>query len=254
MYNSQGSSSWIAVTSSKPLLDNQVRPYVFAHVVPGLFTSAIGVFATGSSFRWVRDCLCQDLVQQAAEQGVDAYDLMTGLASAVKPGANGLIFNPSLAGGSSLDASIHIRGAFLGLDLRHSRAEMIRATMEGVAMELGKGLDELRKLWPVGDEMVVVGGGGRSALWRQIHADHCRATLLKTNIDQQAAALGAAALAAVGVGLWHGFEKIDEVHKIESISEPMPENVALYQKLRRVSKKASRYLAELGDDLKALAI
>ena len=128
------------------------------------FTSAIGVFATGSSFRWVRDRLCQDLIRQAEKQsGADVYDLMTELASDVKPGSNGLIFNPSLAGGSSLDASINIRGAFVGLDLGHSRADMIRATMEGIAMELGKGLGELRKLWPVGDEMVVVGGGGRSA-------------------------------------------------------------------------------------------
>ncbi len=254
MYNSQGSSSWIAVTSSKPLLDNQVRPYVFTHVVPGLFTSAIGVFATGSSFRWVRDHFCQDLVQQAEEQSVDVYDLMSKLAAGVKPGANGLLFNPSLAGGSSLDASINIRGAFLGLDLGHSRADIIRATMEGVAMELGKGLDELRKLWPVGDEMVVVGGGGRSALWRQIHADNYRATILKTNIDQQAAALGAAALAAVGVDLWNDFDKIDEVHEIEDVTNPISENVALYQKLVQVSKKASRYLAELGDDLKALEI
>jgi len=254
MYNSQGSSSWIAVASSKPLLDNQLRPFVFAHVVPGLYTSAIGVFATGSSFRWVRDNLCQDLVQQAEEQDVDVYNLMTGMASGVKPGANGLLFNPSLAGGSSLDSSINIRGAFLGIDLGHTRADIIRATMEGVAMELGKGLDELRKLWPVGDEMVVVGGGGRSSLWRQIHADNYGVTILKTNIDQQAAALGAAALAAVGAGLWNSFDKIDEVHEIENITTPIPENAALYQKLKRISKKASQYLAELGEDLKVLAI
>ena len=231
MYNSQGSSSWIAVASSKPLLDNRVRPYVFTHIVPGLFTSAIGVFSTGSSFRWVRDRLCQDLVQQANKQGVDVYDLMTRLAADVRPGANGLLFNPSLAGGSSLDASINIRGAFLGLDLGHSRADIIRATMEGIAMELGKGLEELRKLWPVGDEMVVVGGGGRSALWQQIHADIYRVTLLKTNIDQQAAALGAAALAAVGVGIWSDFDKINEIHEIENVTKPLPENAALYQKI-----------------------
>lgn len=126
--------------------------------------------------------------------------------------------------------------------------------MEGVAMELGKGLDELRKLWPVGDEMVVVGGGGRSSLWRQIHADNYGVTILKTNIDQQAAALGAAALAAVGAGLWNSFDKIDEVHEIENITTPIPENAALYQKLKRISKKASQYLAELGEDLKVLAI
>lgn len=253
MYNSQGSSSWIAIASSKPLLDDDVRPYVFTHVVPGLFTSAIGVFATGSSFRWVRDHLCKDLVLQAENDGADVYDLMTAEAAQVRPGSNGLFFNPSLAGGSSLDASINIRGAFFGLDLGHTRAEMIRAAMEGVAMELGKGLDELRKLWPVGDEMVVVGGGGRSPLWRQIHADIYRTTILKTNIDQQAAALGAAALAAVGVGLWENFDKIDEIHQVEGVSRPIPENVNVYQRLMPLSKKASRYLAEIGEDVKALA-
>ena len=101
--------------------------------------------------------------------------------------------------------------------------------------------------------MVVVGGGGRSPLWRQIHADNYRATILKTNIDQQAAALGAAALAAVGVDLWNDFDKIDDLHEIEDVTNPIPENVALYQKLKQVSKKASRFLSELGDDLEALA-
>lgn len=253
MYNSQGSSSWIAVASSKPLLDDAARPYVFTHVVPGLFTSAIGVFATGSSLRWVRDHLCKDLISQAEKEDVDVYDLMTAEAAPVKPGAKGLFFNPSLAGGSSMDASINIRGAFFGLDLGHTRSDMIRATMEGVAMELGKSLDALRKLWPVGHEMVVVGGGGRSPLWRQIHADNYRATVLKTNIDQQAAALGAAAVAAVGVGLWENFDKIDEIHEIENVTEPIPENVSIYQKLMPLSKKASQYLAEIGDDLKTLA-
>ena len=60
-YNSMGSSSWIAVTSAKPLLDEGSRPYVFTHVVPDMFTSALGVFSTGSSFRWVRDQLCTNL-------------------------------------------------------------------------------------------------------------------------------------------------------------------------------------------------
>ena len=252
MYNSQGSSSWIAVASSKPLLDDTMRPYVFTHVVPGMFTSAIGVFATGSSFRWVRDHLCRDLLQRADEEGEDVYDLMTAEAAQVQPGANGLFFNPSLAGGSSMDVSINIRGAFFGLDLGHTRADAIRAAMEGVAMELGKSLDALRKLCPVGDEMVVVGGGGRSPLWRQIHADNYRATVIKTNIDQQAAALGAAAVAAVGVGLWENFDVVDEIHEIENVTKPIPENVAAYQKLMPISKKASGYLADIGNDIKAI--
>ncbi len=254
VYNSQGSSSWIAVTSSKPLLDDGFRPFVFTHVVPGLFASAIGVFATGSSFRWVRDHLMQDLVQEAVQSDREVYDLMTELAASSPPGANGLFFNPSLAGGSSLDASINIRGALFGMDLGHTRADVIRAVMEGVAMEEGKGLEELRKLWPIADEMVVVGGGGRSPLWRQIHADIYQTRILKTNIDQQAAALGAATVAAVGIGLWEDFSKVDLIHQIESVTVPNPESVDVYRQILPISRKASRYLAELGDEIRSLAM
>ena len=70
--------------------------------------------------------------------------------------------------------------------------------------------------------MLVVGGGSRSPLWRRIYADVLNLTVIKSNIDQQAAALGAAALAAVGVGLWPDFEIIDRIHHIEDITAPDP--------------------------------
>jgi xylulokinase len=88
MYNSLGSSSWIAVCSAKPLLDDKARPYVFAHVVPGMFTSAVAIFSAGTSFRWVRDQLCRDLAQKAGLGGEDLYELMTAEAATSPVGAN----------------------------------------------------------------------------------------------------------------------------------------------------------------------
>ena len=122
---------WIAVSSAEPLLDERSKPYVFTHVVPGMFTSAAAIFSGGSSLRWVRDQLCKDLVAQAEADGVDPYELMTAAAGRSPVGANRLLFNPSLAGGSSLDASPAVRGAFLGLDLGHTQADVIRATWKG---------------------------------------------------------------------------------------------------------------------------
>ena len=252
IYNSQGSSSWIAVTSRAPVLDDQFRPFVFTAVLPGLFNSAIPVFSSGSSFRWLRDQLCPDLKVQAENEGKDVYDLMTALAAASPVGSKGIIFNPNLAGGSSVDASINIRGAYLGLDLGHCRADLIRATMEGIAMEMRMALDELRAKMELTSDMVVVGGGSRSALWRQIYADVYKMRIIKTNIDQQAAALGAAALAAVGTGLWQDFELIDKIHRVVDITDPIPENVAVYEKLMPVFLKAGGYLAEIGDTIMGL--
>ena len=254
VYNSQGSSSWIAISDDKPLLDVEARPYVFTHVIPGMFTSAVGVFSTGTSFRWVRDHLCRDLVRQAQDTGADVYDLMTAQAGRSPVGAGKLLFNPSMAGGSSLDESTNIRGAFIGLDLAHTQADVIRATMEGVAMALRVGLDALRKLTQISDEIVVVGGGSRSELWRQIHADLFRMNVVKTNIDQQAAALGAAALGAVGTGLWSDFARIDEIHQVQSVAAPIVANSDAYDKLMTVFRKGAHCSAQLGNMLAEISL
>lgn len=254
VYNSLGSSSWIAVSSAKPLLDARTRPYVFTHVIPGMFTSAVSIFSAGTSFRWVRDQLCQNLAAQAEAQNTDGYDLMTALAAESPVGANRLLFNPSLAGGTALDASPNIRGAYVGIDLGHTQADVIRAAMEGIAMGLRLALDELRWLTRLSGEMLIVGGGGRSKLWRQICADVYNIPVVKTNVDQQAAALGAAAVAAVGTGLWDDFGKIDEIHQIEAVARPVPEHNAIYEQLLPVYARAAQFQSEIGDMLTALGI
>lgn len=253
IYNSLGSSSWIAITSSKPLIDVKVRPYVFTHVLPGLFTSAVSTFAAGSSFRWVRDTLCRDLKEKAAAEHLDEYDLMTAEAASSPVGANTLMFNPNMAGGTSLSASPHIRGAFLGLDLRHTRADLIRAAMEGIALELRIALDALRNMGTFESEMLIVGGGSHSKLWRQILADAFEMDIVKTSIDQQAAALGAAACAAVGAGFWKNFDIIDSLHHIEDVSHPKSENAQVYRSILPVFKNAGICLSELGDQFNGLS-
>ena len=174
---------------------------------------------------------------------------MTALAAHSPPGANGVVFNPSLAGGTANDASPNVRGAFVGLDLRHTQADLVRAAMEGVGMGLRLALDILRDLTPVSDQMIVVGGGSRAPMWRRVLADVLDIKIVKTNIDQQAAALGAMAVAAVGAGLWPDFSPIDAVHQIEDITDPIPENRALYTRLLRIYARAAEHQAEIGDML-----
>jgi len=246
-YNSLGSSSWIAVSSARPVIDRRSRPYVFAHVVPGLFASATAIFSAGTSFRWIRDRICPDLAAAAEREGKDPYDALTALAAGSPPGARGLLFNPSLAGGSGLDPSPRIRGAFLGLDLAHGRADLVRAAMEGIALGLRVALDELRRLAPVGSQMVVVGGGARSPLWRRILADALGVEVLKTSIDQGAAALGAAAVAAVGTGTWKDYRRIDDLHRIEDSVRPDPATAAVYERMLPVYRRAVAHLADLAD-------
>jgi len=254
VYNSLGSSSWIAVSSGLPLLDDRTRPYVFTHVVPGMFMSAMAIFSSGSSFRWLRDQLCQSMVSEAEKKDIDPYELMTREAEISPVGSNAIIFNPSLAGGSSLDDSPNIRGAFMGLDLGHTRSDIIRSVMEGVAIGLRQVLDELKSLTSIAGEMTVVGGSSRSQLWRQIFADVYQMDIVKTNIDQQAAALGAAALAAVGTGMWPDFNIIDDIHTIEDLAKPILENSAAYVKLLPIYREASHFNSKMGDMLASVSV
>ena len=252
VYTSLGSSAWIAVSSAKPVLDPQARPFVFAHVVPELFTSAVSIFAAGSALKWLRDTI---LCGTAAEaQDLNPYDLMNAMAAKSPVGANKLIFNPSLAGGASQEASPHIRGCFSGLDLRHTRHDLIRAAMEGIAMNLGAVLEVLRRFVPLGGEMLMVGGGSKSGLWRQIFADVYTMDIVKTNIDQDAGSLGAAAVAAVGTGLWKDFNKIDQIHQVEAIEKPIPQQTAVYRKLRPAFDCVRTCQAQIGDILHDIEI
>lgn len=247
LYTSLGSSSWIGVSATKPLLDVKTRPYVFTHVIPGMFASHVGVFSTGTTFRWVRDQLCQHGLEQASQEGINIYEWMIREALKSPVGAHGLMMNPSLAGGSSLEPSARMRGGIVGLDLGHTLCDIIRASMEGISLNLRTALDSLRCLSPLGDSMVAVGGGSISDAWCQIYADACRISLEKTNVGQNAAALGAAALAAVGTGLWEDFSRIDKVHVRQAYISPREETALLYDELAEKFRRTARALASLAD-------
>lgn len=247
-YTSLGSSSWIAVTSPKPVIDIVTRPFVFAHAVKGSYTSAVSIFSAGNSFRWVRDELCRDFTDDT-----DTYDAMNRMAEQVPAGSHGVLFNPTLAGGSAQEPGSNLCGSFMGLTLRNTREDLVRASMEGIAMSLRSVLDILLSQVSIEGEMLICGGGSKSAIWRQIFADVFDMPVLKTNIDQDAASLGAAALAANACGLWNGYDRIAEIHKLEHLATPDPANRLVYQRLMPVYKKWTAALAELGGELSDLS-
>ncbi|CAM5770593.1 carbohydrate kinase [Labrys miyagiensis] len=252
IFSSMGSSSWLTISSAEPLLDDAVMPYVFAHVVPGQFISATSIFSSGTSLAWVRDTLLPDLATSARQAGVDVHEALTALAATAPRGAHGLIFVPTLGGGTSFEGGTAVRGGFVGLDLTHGRADIVRATLEGIALGLRSALDELRRMTKVSGEMIMVGGGARSTLWRQIFADVFECSILKTGIDQQAASLGAAALALVGTGAWDGFAPLDALHETEALTLPREEAAPVYAKALEAYRKAAAQQRDSAPELSAL--
>ena len=252
VYNSMGSSSWIAVTDGKPLLDVASRPYVFAHVVPEKYTSALGVFSTGSSFRWLREQLCTNLDAAAAEKDISTFELMLELAQASPIGANGVMFLPTMAGGSSLDPSQNVRGAFVQLDLGSTQGDLCRAAAEGIAMSQAVALGTLASLASLRDEILAVGGGARSDFWMQMYADMYNTRMVRSQVGQQAAALGAAAAAFVGLGEWQDYSPIGGIHQVNDTSVPIAENTRAYAKRIPIFRELNRHLSDIGDQIMVL--
>jgi len=242
IYTSLGSSSWIPVNSKKPVLDWSVKPYVFAHIQEDMYTSAFSIFSGGSSFQWVRDELCKDLRAEGS-----LYDVMTAIAATVPIGSNDIFFNPSLAGGTSQDKSIHIRGAFLGLHLGSTRDDMIRAALEGITMNLKQSLNHLKQHTDISDSMLICGGGSKSRFWMQMFADVFDMEIIKTNIDQDTASIGAAAIAARGVGLWDNYDNIEKLREIEYKCLPEKQAAEEYSKLFKVFVHVNESIADLGE-------
>ena len=147
------------------------RLHAFCHASPGVWHVMGVMLAAGGSFRWYRDTLGEVERRRAERQGDDAYDLLTRSAATVPAGAAHLFFLPYLSGERTPYPDPNARGVFFGLNLKHTRAHLTRAVLEGVSFGLRDSLELIRAMRVPVREIRVVGGGARSALWRQILAD-----------------------------------------------------------------------------------
>ncbi|MBL9121032.1 MAG: xylulokinase [Phycisphaerae bacterium] len=173
--------------------------HAFCHAVPGRWHVMGVMLGCGGSLRWYRDTF-------AFPQGDHGYEAIVAEAATSQPGARGISFLPYLSGERCPHPDPEIRGALLGLDASHRRADVSRAVLEGITFGLGDNLDLIRGLGiPVG-EVRLAGGGARSAFWQQLCADVFGCPVLVSR-GNEGGALGVALLAGVGVGLWRSVDE-----------------------------------------------
>ncbi len=202
---STGAALVIQATILDALGDSSKTIPVYVHSAPGLYLFAPVVPTAGMAFKWFRDAFFQDEVKRADAGRVDAYDLLTDMASAVPAGADGLIMLPHLMGAFSPQPNPMARGSFTGFTLSHTRAHFVRALLEGVAYLLRANLDTIERTGIAIHEIRSAGGGARSRLWNQIKADVCNRPV-ETLANEETALLGDAVLAGVATGLFASIE------------------------------------------------
>ena len=224
-----GTSGVVFGCCDTPFIDGQRRAmYSLCHSVPGKYCFLGCTLGAGGSFKWMRDTFFAGQKETFAAAGKDVYDHMTAMAAKVSPGSEGLIFLPYLNGESTPHVDPDARGVFFGLSLRHDLGALCRSVMEGVTYSLRDTIEILREFGLNISEVRVMGGGAKSALWRQMQADIFNASVVTMNIEEGPAA-GAAIMAAVGVGYFKSIEEAcDAIIKPVSRMEPIAANVSVY--------------------------
>lgn len=125
------------------------------------------------------------------------------------------------------------KGAFIGLKMENERRDVLRSVLEGVTMNLGVILEILRKNIDI-DEILVIAGGAKGAVWRQMMADVFNARIKAPAMLEEANSMGAAVTGGVGVGLFESFDAIDRFLDIVHVHEPDPEAVRAYAPVKEL--------------------
>ena len=222
-----GSSAWIASTSDRPVFDPQMRTVTWAHIVPSLYAPNGTMQSAGGSYAWLKNQICRQETAEAQARGVSAYELINEEIARSPIGANGVIFLPYLLGERAPRWNPDARGAFIGLKMENERRDVLRSVLEGVTMNLGIILDILRQHMDI-DELLVIGGGAKGAVWRQMMADVYNARVRVPKLLEEATSMGAAVTGGVGVGLFRDFDAIDRFISVENEHAPDPGAVKAY--------------------------
>ena len=226
-----GTSGVVFAFSDSPRVDlPKARTQTCCHAVPDKWHIMGVSLSSGGSFRWFRDSLGQFEVAQAEFRSIDPYDLMTEEAAKAPPGSEGLLFLPYLTGERTPVIDPDAKGAWVGLNVRHTKGHLIRSIMEGVAFSLRDSLEIMKEMGIEVREIRVSGGGARSALWRQIQADVYNHPVVTTTATE-GPAFGVALLAGVGKGLFSSVrEACEATIRVVSETKPIQENAEIYDR------------------------
>jgi len=226
-----GTSSWLAahVPFKKTDIVSSIASVPCA--IQGRYLMTALQATAGGNLTFLRDKILYHKDELLAEAHVpDVYKIMDRIAANTPAGSNGVIFTPWSYGERSPVEDPYIRAAIHNLSLDNSREDIIRAVLEGVALNnrwllapverfLGKRLETI----------TLTGGGANSDVWCQIFADVLNRPIRQLADPIQVNVLGAAFIAFTGLGLIR-YEDVPNIVRYKKTYQPRPENQAIYDR------------------------
>lgn len=241
-----GTSGWVSTVVKKRKID---LTSMIASIV-GANDNTYNYFAeletAGKCVEWVKDHLALDeiniyLKKVSVSDSLETiyenlYDFMLDEIKNIPAGSDGVIFTPWMHGNRCPFEDPNARGMFFNLSLETGKRDMIHAVIEGICYHLKWQLEAQQKKIRTSETIRFVGGGALAPLTCQIIADILGYRIETVENPQNAGALGAAVIIAVGLGILDNIEDANKLIKANAVYSPNPANRIVYDRNYKVFK------------------
>jgi len=248
-----GTTDCIASVSKKPHLDKKMLDNYFPcypHTVPQFFVTLAFNFAGGAILRWFRDTLGEKEKEKAKESGKDVYSI---IIKGANPEPSSLYLLPHFTTTGTPYMNPHSSGAILGLSLSTSKADLIKAILEGISFEMKYNLSLLEEMGISVNELRAIGGGAKSREWLQLKADIYGKKVVSLKVSE-AVSLGTAILAGVATGEYSSIEEaVETTVGIKEVFYPREEKTRVYEEKFQIYKDIYPTLVNLNRRIKGTA-
>jgi xylulokinase len=248
-----GTSAWLGshVPFKKTDVSNKIASVPCA--VRDRYLAVAMQSAAGANLAFLRDRILFHADElTAGEQHPAVYHTLDRIAARVPAGARGLLYTPWLFGERTPVDDTSLRAALINLSLEHTREDIIRAFIEGVALNTRWMLEPfMRFVGKRAPAITMVGGGAESDIWCQVMADVTGYVIRQPEAPIQANALGAAFIGAAGIGALP-LREASTLLRIRRVYEPDEAHRALYDDRFTTFREIYRRLRPLYQRLNSL--
>ena len=240
-YTYIGSSAWVSQILDHPVLDPKARIFNYLDA-DGHSCHVTGTVQTGAAaFNWALKNL------MGTQEGSMDISRVENMARQIAPGAEGVLFLPTLMGSRTPYWDPNTRGVLMGFTLYHDRRHIARAIYEGVAFALNSCAQIISEYGTPIHSMMLTGGGARSGLWPDILAAVFNLSTQVHRAPGECTSLGAAMLAGVGAGIYNSYEDAAAVVKARSSHQVNPVWQQAYSEVYPVYRDIYEHVHELND-------
>lgn len=245
-----GTSGWVSTVVKRPLVDTTSMIAAVVGVRKGLYNYFAELETAGKCLEWVKDHLALDEIDIYLEKKqvteaheviyTSLYDYMMYTIDKIPAGSHGVIFTPWLHGNRCPFEDSKVRGMFFNISLDTGKTQLIRSVLEGICYHMRWMLEAEEHKITTSRTIRFVGGGALSVITCQILADITNRTIETVPKPQNAGSIGAAIVAAVGLGVISSLEQADELIVVSHTFTPNPHNLELYNNGYRVFRRLYR--------------